>query len=466
MSLSGSEAADAPRRGIDRDGVVAAALLATALGTVGWVRHRNYWSGAFDLGIFDQAVWQLAHGHAFTSILDRNIFADHFSMVLLVFVPLYWLAATPAWLIFGQAIALGATVIPLRAFAKDVGVPPWVATALVGCSAPLVAAATFDFHPATLAVPWVAATLLYARRDDRGRALAAAAAIVLCRADLGLVIVAVAVLSGRRTRLPLAATGFTAAVAGAILPGLFGETNGWTPHFGHLGSGPLDAALHPWHVVAALTSEGSLRPLATWVLAAGGLVLLQRRWMLALVVAGLPVLLSRWGATALPWFHYGAPMTPIAIGGTLVALRPDRPPWRLLSSFRSWIVVGSVVVAVVLASPLSWLAPDQFSLWHVVTMAPGAQAKSVAEIGPDEVVSADNRIVPHLAHREQMYLYPVPFAVPEGFFAEGAEPDLSKYRRGLVDVVIAPDGPLPKQLTARYAVVARVQGFVVLRRRQ
>lgn len=450
---------------LDRGGLVAAAALSVILGTLGWVRHRNYWTGAFDLGIFDQAVWQLAHGRAFTSILDRNIFADHFSLVLLLFVPLYWIAATPVWLLWGQAVALGATVLPLRAMAKDAGVPTWVATALVACSAPLLAAATFDFHPATLAVPFVAATLLYARRDERRRAVAFAAAIVLCRADLGLVIVAVAIVSGRRTRLPLAAVGVGAAIAGALVPGLFGETNGWAPHFGHLGSGPVDAALHPWHIVAALASEGSLRPLVTWVLAAGGLVLLQRRWMLALVVAGLPVLLSRWGATELPWFHYGAPMAPIAIGGTLFALSPDRPPWRMLGTFRSGIVVGSVSVAVVFASPLSALAPDQFRAWEVLHPAPGARAVAAAEIATDEVVSADNRIVPHLAHREQIYLYPVPFAIPEGFFAEGAEPDLSKYPPGLVDVVIAPAGLVPAHLTERYRVVDRVQGFVILRRR-
>lgn len=462
MSDPGQAASQATTRGLDRGGLVAALLLAGALGTLGWVRHRNFWSGAFDLGIFDQAVWQLSEGRAFVSLVDRNVFADHFSPVLLLFVPLYWVAATPLWLIGGQAAALGLTVLPLRALARDVQVPPWWATALVCGSAPVLSAATFDFHPSTLAVPWVAMMLLYARRDHRFWALVAAAAVVLCRADLSLVLVAAAVVAGPRTRVPLALTGFVGAAVGSALPSLFGETNGWTLHFGHLGSSPVDALLHPWDLVGALLSDGSIRPLATWVLAAGCLVVLRPRWMLALVVAGLPVLLSSWGATALPWFHYGAPMAPIAIGGTIVSLDPRLQPWRVLAQFRPVILAGGVLVAVAVASPLSASTPDQFRLWDVLRPSPGRDSTAAVTLVRDgDVVSADNQLVPHLSHREQIFMFPLPFAMAEGFLQGSAEPDLAGYPPGLVDVVVAPTGTTIND----YEVVERVAGFVILRRR-
>jgi uncharacterized membrane protein len=450
---------------VDRGGLVGALLLTSALGTLGWVRHSNFWSGAFDLGIFDQAVWQLSHGRATISFVERNVFADHFSPVLLLFVPLYWVAASPLWLLGGQAVALGATVLPMRALARDRGVAAWAATALVCASAPLLAAATFDFHPSTLAVPAIATMVLYALRDRPWAAAIAAVAVILCRADLGLVIVATAIVSGRRCRLPLVVVGLAGAAAGSALPGMFGETNGWVPHFGHLGSGPSDALLHPWDVAEAFLSNSSLRPLLTWVLAAGVLVVLRARWMLALVVAGLPVLLSRWGATAEPWFHYGAPMAPVAIAGTIVSLDPSQRGWRVFRELRPVVVAGGVVVALLLASPLSPSAPDQFRVWDVVRPSTGRDSAAAVRLVRDgEVVSADNRLAPHLAHRERIYLFPLPFAMVEGFFAEGSEPDLADYPPDLVDVVLAPDDTVGLEALEGYTIVERVLGFVVLRR--
>lgn len=450
------------RRDLDRNGLIAAALLAAALGMLGWTRHHNYWSGAFDLGIFDQAVWQLSQGRGHVSLVDRNIFADHISPVLFLFVPLYWIAATPLWLIGTQAVALGATVLPMRALARDVGVRPGVATALVGVSAPLLAAATFDFHPGTLAVPCVAMLVLQARRDNRVWALVAALMIVACRADLGAVVVAAVAVAGPRSRVPLVATGVVGAVLGYALPDLFGGVSGWALHYGHLGSGPVDAAAHPWRLVEALLDEGSIRPLATWVLAAGSLVVLRPRWMLAVVVAGLPVLVSRWGATDLPWFHYGAPVAPLAIAGTIVALDPDQPRWRSFAGLRPGVLVAGVLIALTLASPLSRGATDQFRFWDVIRPAPGRDsAAALAFVRDGDVVSADNQLVPHLSHRQQIFMFPIPFEAPEGFLQGGIVPDLSGYSQGLVDVVVAPAGTSING----YREVARVEGFVVLRRR-
>lgn len=449
-------------RWVDRTGAVQALVLAVVLGALGWVRHRNHWSGAFDLGIFDQAVWQLSRGETFVSLVNRNIFADHFSPVLLAFVPLYWLAATPLWLIAGQALALGTTVLPLRVLARDLRAPLWTATLLVAASAPLLAAAMFDFHPGTLAVPWVAVLMLAARRDDLGWALVAAVVVELCRADLGSVILGVAIVAGPRTRWPLALVGAVGAGVGASIPALFGGTSGWDLHYGHLGSSPVQALLHPWDVAGALLSAGSLRPLLTWILAAGCLVLLRPRWLLAVVVAGLPVLLSSWGATDLPWYHYGAPVAPIAIAGTLSAIG-GRGWGDGLARYRPAVLGASVVVALAIASPLSARAPDQFQLWTALRPSPGRSEAAAAVsriLRDDDVVSADNQLVPHLAHREGIFMFPLPFAPAEGFLQGGADPELVDQQARLVDVVVAPAGTT----IDGYDVVGRVEGFVILRR--
>ena len=78
-------------------GIVVGAVLAVVLCAVGWLRHTNYWSGGFDLGVFDQGVWLLSRGQApHISLLDRDLFSDHLSPVLLLFALPYRLAASPS----------------------------------------------------------------------------------------------------------------------------------------------------------------------------------------------------------------------------------------------------------------------------------------------------------------------------------------------------------------------------------
>ena len=134
-------------------------VLAASLTVVGVLRHANYWS-EFDLAVFDQGVWQLSRGRTYVSLIDRNIFADHFSPVLFLFAPLYRIVATPVWLIVAQSLALAATLIPMRRLADELRAPRWLATVLVIGSGPLLAAGVFDFHASTLAVPFVAVALL------------------------------------------------------------------------------------------------------------------------------------------------------------------------------------------------------------------------------------------------------------------------------------------------------------------
>jgi uncharacterized membrane protein len=454
------------RRGLDREGLLVAGGYAAVLFLVSWLRHRNHWTG-FDLAIFDQGAWQISEGRDHISVVERHVMADHFSPVLFVFGWLYRVAATPVWFFAAQALALGATVLPMRGLARVVGQPASRGGLLVVLSAPLLAASVFDFHPSTLAVPFLATTLLFAVGDRPVPAALAAVAAVLCRADLALVVLAMVLVAGRRARWPVAIVGLVAAAASAVVPGRFGETNGWAPHFGHLGSSPVQAVLHPWDVAGQLLSGKSLSVLLLWVAAGGVAIVVRPRWLLALVVAGLPILLSRWLGTELPWYHYGAPMAPIAMGGSLVGLtfvaaRTERWAVRLRSLW--WL---GPVVALALASPLSPSAPEVNRISRVAFEDDGRDVEgAVALVPPDAAVSADQRVLARLSQRERAYLYPIPFAEAESFFAEGSHPDLEQYADDAVDVVIAPAGFEDLVPEDRFEVVQRLRGLVVLERRE
>lgn len=457
------ERAARPRM-VDGAGLIVAAAVAAGIFALSWLRHRNHWSG-FDLAIFDQGSWQLSEGRPHISIVERHVLADHLSPVIYGFGWLYRLAATPAWLLGAQAVAIGAAVLPLRAIARHLGQPDRRATVLLVLSGPLLAAGLFDFHPSTLAVPFIAATLLYALQDRPVAAVVAAIAVGVCRADLAPAILAVAIVATPRVRWWVAGVGLASAGAAAVVPGRFGETTGWDTYFGHLGDGPLDAALHPWRVAGQVLSPGALSVALLWVAAAGLVVVRRPRWLLAVAVGGLPVLLSQWEGTALPWYHYGAPVAPIAVAGTLAALATmpdtaDRWAERLRSLW--W---GAPLVVLLVASPVSPAAPESNRIWTVALGDDGRDVDGALALVPAGAsVTADQQVLPHLSQREHAYIYPIPFEPAPDFFPPGSEPDLDTYADDAVDLVVATEGYDDLVPADRFEVVARLDGFVVLRR--
>lgn len=448
----------------DLAGAAVASALALGYFWVAWSRHRNYWSGAFDLGIFDQAAWQLGHGRDYISLVDRRVLADHFSPILYPIALLYRVAPSPGWLLAIQSIALASTILPLRGMARDLSISPWIPTGLVIASAPLLSASVFDFHPAALAVPFIAWAVRCATIDNHMGLVVATFGVILCRADLGITLVAVAIVArGSRSRNILLVLGSASMMLGAIGPAWFGPTNGWAPHFGHLGAGPLDAAIHPSRVVASLISSSALDPLMAWTAAGGALIILRPRWLVAVLVAGAPILLSRWPGTALPWFHYGAPVAPLVIGGSLVALASTSIRHKAVRMVAGVVMTLTPAMILLAASPLSPNAPARVHIPTVLHLDSNRDAAAaLAHVKPGDAVSAEHTLIPHLSQREQVYAFPLPFRPASGVFAPGSEPDLTQYGPDVIDVVVV---SVDEDLAGleHFEVVAEVRGYQILR---
>ena len=67
-------------------------LIALAYSCLSIVRHMHFQSGAFDLGIFDQTLWQYAHFlFPYSTIKEKFILGDHLNLTLPLLAPLYWI---------------------------------------------------------------------------------------------------------------------------------------------------------------------------------------------------------------------------------------------------------------------------------------------------------------------------------------------------------------------------------------
>ena len=67
-------------------------LLSIAYSALSVIRHNHFQSGGFDLGIYDQAVWQYSRFQfPYNTIKERFILGDHLTLTLPLLAPLFWL---------------------------------------------------------------------------------------------------------------------------------------------------------------------------------------------------------------------------------------------------------------------------------------------------------------------------------------------------------------------------------------
>lgn len=122
------------QRYIDITTYVCIALYTLAAALVSVHRYWQFEVFYYDFGIFDQAIWRVAHFRA--PIIDhfvipgKVIFADHFSPSLFLLSPVYWFTSRPEALLISQAVAVGLSAVVLYTLAKHVLKHPMLSAAV------------------------------------------------------------------------------------------------------------------------------------------------------------------------------------------------------------------------------------------------------------------------------------------------------------------------------------------------
>lgn len=161
------------------------------------LRHALFQSGAFDLGIFDQAVYLISQGELpISSFLGFHILGDHAAWVLYPLALLYKIYPDVHWLLGVQAIALALGALPTWYIARYAGLKQEqaVAIAAVYLLYPLIFNLNlFDFHPEVIALPALLGAILAARLGKTVWFCLAIATVLACKAALALTVAAMGV---------------------------------------------------------------------------------------------------------------------------------------------------------------------------------------------------------------------------------------------------------------------------------
>ena len=421
------------------------AALATAQGLFfAWLairRHHALDTRIFDLGIYDNILWNTSHGDLLRStfVRSQSHVAAHVDPILVLLAPLYRLAPRAETLLAFQALWLASGAVPLHLLADKLLRSP-IAAIVVASSyllhPALHGACLFDFHSLTLAIP-LCLWALYAL-EARGALFCAAAfaLLLLCREDAAFLAASIALfalLAGRRSTVGLvalvAAAGYFVALKLFVMPqasllmrdsaNSYSYESFYSDLIPAAGQGMLgifaSIVTNPAYVLAYALSRAKQRFLLVMFVPTLGLPMLARPGRVLLVYGLAFTLLSSRPALYLIGFQYVAVLLPFALALVPYALAwlRQRPPLGLDGArlFRG-LVVG-IAVASALTSwkfgailPSSAFRPGDLPLLRRISteraLAYDALGRALAEIPAGASLAVGDRLGPHASNRSRV----------------------------------------------------------------
>lgn len=388
------------------------------------IRHAWFQTSAWDLAIFDQAVFLIGQGlPAQSSLLGYHILGDHGALVL---YPLGWMSRlipSPSLLFVVQSAALASSVFPLAELARLRGLSRGAIAASLAAILlyPVVFnSAIFDFHPETLAFPLVVQVLCFLERSkprDGWRVFGLLVLALTCKLGLALLVLGLGFwvfVQGRRV--------FGGAIAALGIIWFFVISFWLIPHFG---GGEAQLLRHGSKfgvkALAASASEmawiGVVRQLLTQIFSLSSVeylvllmlpvlyVLLHRQVgrLFSGLIPFVPLLLLNLAASRPSLkdlvHHYSLFLVPFLISGVQQTLAPGRlgldgyPRWFGLRA--PWVVMGWSVLAFIVFSRLGfYFGPFQEHFAHAAQLR-----EAMAMVRPESSLLVSNSLAPHLAHR-------------------------------------------------------------------
>jgi uncharacterized membrane protein len=404
-------------------GVIAYAVL---MGFIVVTRHQALRTHALDLGYYVQLVSNMARGFgAYVTLPPMHAFGDHLSPVFYAFVPIAWVWPGAVPLLLAQTFALAAGALAVFGLArrrlKDGGVA--AALALLYLVNPSLHGVNIrDIHPQAFAIALVPAAALAFDRRRYGWCALALAVTLSGREDAAIVGVGfgiwMAVARGRWLAGAVVAAvsvGILAVDVKFVMPYFRGEPYPHLQRHAYLGLSLPDILLslvaRPWRWLPVVVTVPKLTYLLAMLAPLGFLPLFAPR----VLAAALPVLAVNLLSLDPVLFHHRSQYTAFVLPFLVLAAIDGYRNLRvtLVRHPVSWltpataVALGFVVSVVLTARTVNDLTVTRWLL----DPAQRAAHHLMAQVPRDPPASVNERLVPHLGARREIYIFPS--GVPE-----------------------------------------------------
>jgi uncharacterized membrane protein len=412
-----------------------AITFAVVFGRLGVQHHHNFGTWSFDMGIYDQGFWLVSRGgQSFITVRGLEFWGHHVNLIVLAFVPFYWLGAGPSFLYVAQAAVLGAGAIPTYLIARDLfrtrlASPEWMGVVFAVAYllyAPVQWIAWANFHPEALVITPLLYAWWFAQRGRWVGFFVALAIALSTREDTALAVFAMGGVlwwmfrrAGRSPRdqwMAFATAGLGAAwylvTTRFVIPYFNqGEQPFYVGYFfGHYGDTMPEIAItmleRPDRVVSDATQPDRLRFYRDLFLPLGGLPLAGPLQLLMAVPQMLASVIGLSPYARTIRFQYTSVMVaPIMIASIHGAFTL----WRFAFIRRvlvPWLLVCAYVTNVAW-SPSPWGANDR--VWVGPDPRHDSMRAAIELVPDDASVASTFSMLPHLSQREQIYDWPNPW---------------------------------------------------------
>ena len=383
-------------------------------------QHQSFNTNALDLGKFDQSIWNTSQGRPFQITISENLVIEsHFSPSLALFAPLYWIWPDIRLLFIMQSILLGGAGFLIYWFFRRQN--PWLGLAVFAAylmNPALHQVNLVEFRRLTLAVFATSYAIYHLLRRQYGWMALGLAIALLSKEDMSLTVIAfgIYILLVQRNMKVGAAT-LVAGIAWfilvpfVVLPSLM--TTDQTEGYQHANSSYSYLGTSLPEIVQTVAREPGLL-----LQYAGQTERLQAVFNFLWPSAFLFLLAPEIALFLLP--HFGFLLT--STGDPMGRLQVWYPSVLVIMLFwavavgtarlsRRWqkialaILLGASVIAWFTTSEL-WPGPKFDRARYQVTEHERQVAAQLAGLPDDAIIMAQDPLVPHLSHRQDIYMFP------------------------------------------------------------
>ncbi len=382
------------------------------------LKHMSFNSTAYDLAIYDQAVWSYSRGKIMlNSVAQTQLLGDHVEPILFLITPLYWVYPSPLILVVIQTIIIAIGAIPLYFLTKNVLKNELIA--LIIPFAYLIHPSTqymnlFDFHPETLAVSFILFSLYFLEIRKYSLSFMFLALAGLCKEYVPLLFVTfgVYILFVHKKKI----LSIISIITGIV----------WTyanfgiiiPHFSKigypylLGKTPIEIIIEKLlNPITILTQNMPFFILLIIPIGLGLFVLFSPIILLSIFQVGMIIFFSPIGITEII-YHHQATIFPFVIVSSIYGIRNLN---NLIKNKKTKILqkknfINIVAIFILSTSILSFIFYSPFTiLYDYSSFNPNTEYvrngnKIISEIGPTASIVSTNWIVPHLSQREYVFM--------------------------------------------------------------
>ena len=408
--------------------------------------HNRFHTKSFDLGIFDQAIWQYSRfSIPFNTVRGLNILGDHFTLINAIISPLYWFIDDVRALLVLQTLVLAAAAIPLYFIGKYFLKNQWIP--LVFCFTyllfPAIQHANFlDYHPEVFVPLFVLSSFYFIMRGHEWLYFLFFFLTLFVKEEIALTtfLMGIYIYFKHDKKIGILTSAFSLLWFILVIKGfipLFNDAGFmYTDRgLGNFGNNPLEILLgflNPKILFHVLFNHENAE--YTWQLFSPvGFLALLNLFTLIIAASLWTNLTSAWPYAHSIHYHYVLPIVPFIFISSIIGF----------SRFKKRKIVAYSLLFILIISSLisnNYLAPYYASMKNHKIIADKLRNFNVLPENEEQIyymmslipknasVSASYTIVPHLTHRDKIYDFTNPFKAQYwGNFKEGYPPEYVDY---------------------------------------